>query len=145
MHEKQTKLVIPLSFSIDENLYPTEHLNGFRCSAVPYLQVVSIGASIFCLVAIAAERYRVICNPGKPKFGHRGTVKMVVVVGIPGWTQGLVNRKRRGRGPTPRKSPEFDNEIVRKALEHRGDLIIRVACSACFVVQKNSKFTTKNV
>ncbi|XP_078660068.1 neuropeptide FF receptor 2-like [Branchiostoma floridae x Branchiostoma belcheri] len=56
-----------IPFTFVKHVFPVLSLGPFACKFIPLAQGVAVGASVFTLMAIAYDRYRLVIHPSKNK------------------------------------------------------------------------------
>lgn len=98
-------------FVVPSSLYEqiVETSNVYKCNIVPYLQLVSVGASIYSLVGIGLDRYRALVQADKPKVNERQALTMIAVV----WFFSLLYGTRTySYYLHPHKAEDIDDDVV---------------------------------
>ncbi|XP_019635256.1 PREDICTED: neuropeptide FF receptor 2-like [Branchiostoma belcheri] len=72
--------VFCMPFTLVDNIIRGWPFGDVMCKLTPAVQVVSVAASVFTLVAIAVDRFYSVVHPTEPKFTIRGVQKIVIVV-----------------------------------------------------------------
>ncbi len=70
--------VVPSSLA--QHLDPEHFTGSYPCILVPWIQLLSVSASVFSLLGIGIERYRAIAQPAKPKFTTRQVHNIIAAV-----------------------------------------------------------------
>ncbi|CAH1246499.1 NPFFR2 [Branchiostoma lanceolatum] len=72
--------VFCMPFTLVDNIIRGWPFGDVMCKLTPAVQVVSVAASVFTLVAIAVDRFYSVVHPTEPKFSIRGVQKIVIAV-----------------------------------------------------------------
>ncbi|XP_078576727.1 neuropeptide FF receptor 2-like [Branchiostoma floridae x Branchiostoma japonicum] len=72
--------VFCMPFTLVDNIIRGWPFGDVMCKLTPAVQVVSVAASVFTLVAIAVDRFYSVVHPTEPKITIRGVQKIVIAV-----------------------------------------------------------------
>ncbi|XP_060601629.1 neuropeptide SIFamide receptor-like [Ruditapes philippinarum] len=78
--------LICLPMTLLSNIYTGWHFGWFMCKATPYLQGVSVCASVNTLAAIAVDRYLAICHSMELKISKKACKITIFVIWIVAFT-----------------------------------------------------------
>ncbi|XP_035714725.1 neuropeptide SIFamide receptor isoform X1 [Folsomia candida] len=79
-------VIFGLPVTLLANIYSAWILGQWICKIVPYLQGVSVSASIDTLIAIACERFLAICYPMKCQISSRSCRILIIII----WTWSFI-------------------------------------------------------